>query len=90
MEKRHAPMRGAQIINNSFTKTLSKPVKSKISRPNNSKDVKDEDETLDVKGMFEMIMTKLGKHDTIDKRMEVFENELKEVKCSIEFAHAEV
>ena len=37
-----------------------------------------------------MIMTKLGKLDTINKRMEVFENEWKEVKCSIEFAHAEV
>ena len=42
----------------------------------------DEDETLyvtDVKGMFEMIRSKLAKYDTIDKHVEVLENELREL-----------
>ena len=68
----------------------SKPVKAKNTKPNDTKEVKDEEEDLDVKGMFEMIMTKLGKLDIIEKRMEIFETELKEVKDSIEFAHSEL
>ncbi len=40
--------------------------------------------------MFEIIMKKLSKLDIIDSRMQSLEQELKEVKSSIEFVHAEV
>ena len=90
MATRHGNKRGAQSINNSLTYTPSKPVKAKNTKLNDTKEVKDEEEDLDVKGMFEMIMTKLGKLDIIEKRMEIFETELKEVKDSIEFAHSEL
>ncbi len=40
--------------------------------------------------MFENIMCKLTKLDIIDNRMQAMENELREVKQSLEFAHAEV
>ena len=62
-------------------------MKAKNSKPNDTKEVKDEEEDLDVKGMFEMIITKLGKLDIIEKRMEICKTELKEVKDSIEFAY---
>ena len=47
-------------------------------------------ETSSVTSMFDMIMTKLGKLDIIDNRMKSVEQELKEMKHSLEFVHAEV
>ena len=84
MATRHGNKRGAQSINNSLTYTPSKPVKAKNTKLNDTKEVKDEEEDLDVKGMFEIIMTKLGKLDIIEKRMEIFEKKCKKIDKSEE------
>ncbi len=80
-------------LNNSISNTPSKPVRAKISKLNDSKEMLEEDkttETSSVTSMFDMIMTKLGKLDIIDNRMKSVEQELKEMKHSLEFIHAKV
>ena len=81
--------RSAQNLNISMTKTPTKPVQSNISKPKDTMESEDEKET-DVKEMFEIIMGKLSKLDDIDSRVKSIENDLKNMKDSVEFVHAEV
>jgi hypothetical protein len=89
-DRKHAPKRSAQNINNSLTNSPVKSVQSKIPKRNDTKEVKEEEKDENVKEMFEIIMSKLSKLDIIDSRMESIEKDLNEVKNSVEFVHAEV
>ena len=60
-DRKHAPKRGAQNINNSLTNSPVKSVQSKIPKRNDTKEVKEEEKDENVKEMFEIIMSKLGK-----------------------------
>jgi hypothetical protein len=40
--------------------------------------------------MFQGIMTKLEKLDTIETKVKCIEDDLKEIKSSVEHAHAEI
>jgi copper chaperone CopZ len=63
-DRKHAPKRGAQNINNSLTNSpVIKSVQSKIPKRNDTKEVKEEEKDENVKEMFEIIMSKLGKLD---------------------------
>ena len=90
-DRKHDPNHGAQNINNSISNTPAKPGKSKIQKPDNTNEVMEEEEkSVDIHGMFETIMEKLSKLDSTDTRMKSLEQELKDVKDSITFVHAEV
>lgn len=89
-DRKHATKRGAQNINNSFSNTPAKLGKSKNQKPNNTNEVMEEEKSVDIHGMFETIMEKLSKLDSIEIRMKSLEQELKDVKDSITFVHAEV
>ena len=85
-DRQHTPKRGAQKLNNSISNTTSKPVRAKISKLNHSKEMLEEDKTMEtssVTSMFDMIMTKLGKLDIIDNRMKSVEQELKEISIHL-------
>ena len=89
-DKKHAAKGGAQNTNNSSSNTATKPVQTKKQKSNNTDEVKEEENSEDIHGMFEIIMKKLSKLDSIESRMESLEQEFKDVKSSIEFVHAEV
>ena len=89
-DRKHISKCGAQNINNSVSDTPTKPGKSKIQKPNNTNEVMEEEKSVDIHGMFETIMEKLGKLDSIDTRMKSLEQELKDVKDWITYVHAEV
>lgn len=80
----------AQKLNNSNQNSPSKTDRTKILKPNDTKQDMEEENYLDVKGMFEIIIKKLSKLDTIDSRIETIEKDLNEVKSSLEFVHTEV
>ena len=71
-------------------KSNAKPGKSKNQKPNDTNQVMEEEKSVDIHGMFETIMKKLSKLDSIEIRMKSLEQELKDVKDSITFVHAEV
>ena len=73
-ERKHAPKRSAQNINNSLTNLSVKSVRS-----NDTKDDKDEEKEVNVSEMFEIIMNKLSKLDIIDNRVKSIEKDLTEV-----------
>jgi hypothetical protein len=56
-DRKHAPKRGAQNINNSLTNSPVKSVQSKIPKRNDIKEVKEEEKDENVKEMFEIIMS---------------------------------
>ena len=89
-DRKHASKRGAQNINNSISNMPAKPGKSKIQKPDYTNEVMEEEKGVDIHGMFETIMEKLSKLDSIDTCMKSLEQELKDVKASITFVHAEV
>ena len=66
------------------------PGKSKIQKPDNTNEVMEEEKSVDIHGMFETIMEKLSKLDSIDTCMKSLEQEFMDVKASITFVHAEV
>ena len=82
MPTKHATKHGAQNLNHSTTNTPSKPVKSKIPKPNETREVMEEDNHSNVQEMFKL--------DMIDQRMESIETKMKETKGSLEFVHKEV
>ncbi|CAB3987117.1 Hypothetical predicted protein [Paramuricea clavata] len=88
--RQQAPKRGAQNLNNLLSNTPSKSVRPKIPKPNQNKEGMKEEISPDVSSMFETIMSKLGKLDIIDSRMQFVEHELTEMKKSLKFVHAEV
>jgi hypothetical protein len=44
----------------------------------------------DIHEMMTMMMKKLGKLDVIEDKLKTFEHDIKEVKRSVEFAHAAI
>ena len=94
--KKQAAKRSAQTLNISSTSTPTKPVRSKNSKSNSEENITDQsetDETINLKSIHDMMkamMQKLEKLDSIDTRVKTVENDLKSVKESIEFAHAEI
>ena len=75
-------------------------VRSKNSKSNSEVNITDQsetDETINLKSIHDMMkammkamMQKLEKLDSIDTRVKTIENDLKSVKESIEFTHAEI
>ena len=68
-------------------------VRSKNSKSNSEVNITDQsetDETINLKSMMKAMMQKLEKLDSIDTRVKTIENDLKSVKESIEFTHAEI
>ncbi|CAB4025333.1 Hypothetical predicted protein [Paramuricea clavata] len=88
--RKQASKLAAHKLNNSTQNFPSKPVRSKIQKPNDTRRAKEEEDGMDVKGMFDMIMKKLGKLDIIISRMGAMEKDIKEVKSSVEFVLSEV
>ncbi|CAB4026051.1 Hypothetical predicted protein [Paramuricea clavata] len=94
--KKQAGKRTAQSLNISSTTTPTKPVRSKISKANSEENIVDQSEdgeTINLKSIHDMMkamMKKLEKLDSIDTRVKTVESDLKSVKESIEFAHAEI
>jgi hypothetical protein len=94
--KKQAGKRTAQSLNISSTSTPTKPVRSKISKANSEENIVDQSEdgeTINLKSIHDMMkamMKKLEKLDSIDTRVKTVESDLKSVKESIEFAHAEI
>ena len=91
--KKHALKRSAQNINNSISNTPSKPVQSKLPKPNECNDMmksKENEKDAEIRSMFEVIVGKLSKLDGIDSRIKSVEQELKTMKASVEFVHEEV
>ena len=94
--KQHAFKRSAQALNVSNTSTPIKATQSKIPKCNNEESKKKETEPgeeknlNDIFNMMSEMMMKLDKLDSIEDRVKTFEQDLKSVKDSIEFARAEV
>ena len=94
--KQHAFKRSAQALNVSNTSTPIKATQSKITKCNNEESKKketkpgEEKNLNDIFNMMSEMMMKLHKLDSIEDRVKSFEQDLKSVKDSIEFAHAEV
>jgi hypothetical protein len=93
---KHSSKRSAQNLNNSSTNTPIKSVRSKIpklnSTPNKSEDKSscEEVKLADIHNLIQIMMQKLDKLELIEGRLKSVESDLKKVKGSIEFAHAEV
>ena len=87
--RQHASKRTAQNLSNNSIFTPSKAQKSKIPKPNtpvmpsNPKEEERNGEMKQIYSMFETVMKKLEKLDNI-------ETDVKEIKKSLEFAHAEI
>ena len=94
--KQHAAKRTAQTLNNSNTSTPTKPVPSKIPKHNMSNNKKEETETekpiqlKDIHDMMKAMMTKLEKLDLIEIKVHAVEEDLRKMRDSIEYVHAEV
>lgn len=79
----------AQILNNDNRRTPTKTVKPKITKPNtlvtyiSAKEEEKNREMNEILQMFETVTKKLEKLDNI-------ETDMKEIKKSLEFAHAEI
>ncbi|CAB4045278.1 Hypothetical predicted protein, partial [Paramuricea clavata] len=77
-------------------KYAHKPVPSKIPKHNMSKDKKEETETekpiqlKDIHDMMKAMMTKLEKLDFIEIKVHAVEEDLRKMRDSIEYVHAEV
>jgi chromosome segregation ATPase len=93
---KHATKRGVHSLSNSTLNTPIKPVKSKIPKRNDTPikmNKENEDEPIDLRqihDMFQGIMTKLEKLDTIETKVKCIEDDLKEIESSVEYAHAEI
>ncbi|XP_028409101.1 protein unc-13 homolog C-like [Dendronephthya gigantea] len=87
--RQNASKRAAQYSSCSNLCTPTKAVKSKIHKPNtpmmqtNTKEEGNDNEMKQIYDMFKTVMTKLEKLDSI-------ETDLKEIKTSLEYAHAEI
>ena len=94
--RKHAQKRGAQIFNISNNSTPIKAVHSKIPKPNNTPEkigessAPNEVKLEDIHAMMQIMMKKLDKLELIEDRIKNVESDLKDVRESIDFAHAEV
>ena len=95
-QRQHALKRSAQTLNNSSTNTPIKSAQNKISKLNNTpKKAEDERNTMEGKldelhDMMKIVMTRLNKLEIIEERMKKVEDGFKDLRESIDFAHAEV
>ena len=93
---KQASKRSAQNLNNSTFNTPTKAAKPKISKLNETpvkmaEEEKEKGMKIDeIHGMLKIVMTKLEKLDVIEERIKSVEEDMKGVKHSIEFAHAEI
>ena len=87
--RQHAFKRAAQNSNNFNLCTPTKAVKSKIPKPNTpmiqtkEKEEEKSNEMKEINDMFKTVIVKLEKLDNI-------EADMKEIKKSLEYAHAEI
>ena len=95
MSRTHASKRSAQNTNNSTIKTPIKSNRDKISEAKNTpndmdKNLKSEVKLEDLYEIISDMSKKLDKLDIIQENMQAIEQDLKEVKKSIEYAHKEI
>ena len=95
MSRTHASKRSAQNTNNSTIKTPIKSNRDKTSEakstPNDmDKNLKSEVKLEDLYEIISDMSKKLDKLDIIQENMQAIEQDLKEVKKSIEYAHKEI
>ena len=92
--KQLAAKRTAQTLNESVNSTPTKSVRSKIPKHNSMpKRMEDgiQEKKVDLEDIHEMMkimMNKLDKLDVIEERLKTFENDMNDVKDSVEYAHA--
>ena len=95
MSRTHASKRSAQNTNNSTVKTPIKSNRGKISQakrtPNDmDKNLKSEVKLEDLYEIISDMSKKLNKLDIVQENRQAIEQDLKEVKKSIEYAHKEI
>ncbi|CAB4044117.1 unc-13-like C, partial [Paramuricea clavata] len=94
--ERHAAKRSAQNLNNSNISMPNKAVKTKIQKLKNEKNDVEEsnnEKEIELKDIYEMMqsmMTRLNKLDSIESRVMTFEEELRDMRASIEYAHGDI
>ena len=84
--KQQATKRSAQNLNKTHLCTPSKPVKSKIQKPNTPDRRMDEEKEIDMREIQQMFTIMMGKLEKVDG----IEADMKEIKHSLEYAHAEI
>ncbi len=92
--RQSAAKRTVQTLNESINSTPTKSVRSKIPKHNNmTKRMEDKkpEKKVDLEDIHEMMknMSKLDKLDIVEERLKTFENDMKDMKASVEYAHAE-
>ncbi|CAB3986612.1 Hypothetical predicted protein [Paramuricea clavata] len=88
-DKQQATKRSAQNLNKTHLCTPSKPVKSKIQKPNTPDrrmEEKEEEKEIDMREIQQMFTIMMGKLEKLDG----IEADMKEIKHSLEYAHAEI
>ena len=88
-DKQEATKRSAQNLNKTHLCTPSKPVKSKIQKPNTPDrrmEEKEEEKEIDMREIQQMFTIMMGKLEKLDG----IEADMKEIKHSLEYAHAEI
>jgi FtsZ-binding cell division protein ZapB len=84
-DKQQATKRSAQNLNKTHLCTPSKPVKSKIQKPNTPDrrmEEKEEEKEIDMRKIQQMFTIMMGKLEKLDG--------MKEIKHSLEYAQAEI
>ena len=88
-DKQQATKRSAQNLNKTHLCTPSKAVKSKIYKPNTPDrrmEEKEEEKEIDMREIRQMFTIMMGKLEKLDG----IEADMKEIKHSLEYAHAEI
>ena len=79
-------------MNNTPIKSNATKIPKYNSTPNRMEENKSGEKIKleDIHEMMTMMMKKLGKLDVIEDKLKTFEHDIKEVKISVEFSHADI